>query len=103
MFLAGHGFWLRTHILSQFRLLSHQIPDFDRLKAGYKQASNMKLNSLLGLLGLVAGRNDDLFNYGPNYVDEDGANSFGQPDWEDVSCDNINTCVRVFASMYMDV
>jgi hypothetical protein len=53
---------------------------------------------LLGLLSLttagVFGNNDDLFNYGKKFLDEGGRNSYPQTEWDAVTCDDIDECVR---------
>jgi hypothetical protein len=41
----------------------------------------------------VVGRDDDIFNYGSQTVTRDGRMSFGQPEWKDVTCSTIDTCV----------
>lgn len=51
----------------------------------------------LGVLSLatsVLGVNDDLFNYGSTFIDENGRNSYSQDEWDAVSCSNVNICVR---------
>lgn len=44
------------------------------------------------------GRNDDVFNYGDSNTvevgpDNNGVRSFGQSNWQDVTCSDINSCV----------
>lgn len=46
----------------------------------------------------VTGRNDDLFNYGSDTQTEGGRESFGQPDWMDVTCSDIEECVSAVFS-----
>lgn len=50
---------------------------------------------VLGLFGVVAveGNDSDLFNYGFSDKRENGARSFGQKNWEDVTCSNLDSCV----------
>lgn len=47
---------------------------------------------LLAIQGVVA-NNDDLFNYGMDTFDDDEGESFGQPEWDEVSCDDLDECV----------
>jgi hypothetical protein len=62
----------------------------------------MSYSQLLVLLTLVVvcidGRNDDVFNYAMENKDDsgpdsDGVRSFGQPSWDEVECDDVDTCV----------
>lgn len=56
-----------------------------------------KRQNWLGVLTLAAaalGINDDLFNYGTTFIDENGRNSFPQDEWDAVSCADVEVCVR---------
>lgn len=45
-------------------------------------------------------RNDDLFHYGRDtFEDDQGRRNFGQPDWSDVTCDDLETCVRSYVRL----
>lgn len=60
--------------------------------------SNAFILSLLLIAPLSAsGSNDDLFNYGNDNIVEDGDRSYGQPDWGDVTCSDIEDCVRLIS------
>jgi len=44
---------------------------------------------------IAEGNNRDLFNYGMDDTRENGARSFGQPNWDEVTCSNEDTCVSL--------
>ena len=46
-------------------------------------------------IAIVEGRNDDLFNYGEEDTVENGFRSFGQLNWNEVTCDDVKTCVSL--------
>jgi len=53
----------------------------------------------VGLASFVHANNVDLFNYG--YEDESivgGGTSYGQRNWDQVTCDNLSTCVSKVTS-----
>ena len=41
----------------------------------------------------VSARNDDLFNYGFDTFDDEEGESFGQPEWDEVTCSDLDECV----------
>lgn len=45
----------------------------------------------------------DLFNYGMDYERENGSDSWGQPDWDEVECNNIEDCVSSLCLNYCDL
>jgi hypothetical protein len=51
------------------------------------------VKSVVAVVALLAtaivARNDDLFNYGMDTID----NNFGQPEWGDVTCSDLDECV----------
>jgi hypothetical protein len=55
----------------------------------------MKLSFVFILVALVGANNVDEFNYG--YDDESipGGQSYGQPNWGRVTCDNLGVCVSI--------
>jgi hypothetical protein len=81
--------------LSHFLSIARPIQLARRAKTSIVMSLPSK--SLLGLLSwttvVVLGNNDDLFNYGAKFLDEGGRNSFPQPEWDAVTCDDIDVCV----------
>jgi hypothetical protein len=60
--------------------------------------SHYKLTLILSVFLAVEGRNDDVFNYGNDNTVEygpssNGVRSFGQMNWQDVTCSDRATCV----------
>ena len=54
---------------------------------------------LAALLLLAFGQNDDLFTYG----ETDEANRvYGPRDWNQVGCDDLDTCVSVFKTIRLE-
>lgn len=54
--------------------------------------------SLLLVLATAQANNNDRFNYGFSDVDISGGTDYGQQNWGDVSCDDLQVCVSY--SMY---
>lgn len=53
------------------------------------------LHLWLLLLTATLGFNDDLFNYGESDLDN---RNYGPEDWDQVTCDDVTTCVSLFCS-----
>lgn len=62
-----------------------------RLQIMTTRALTVMMKVLLLLLSSVTAQNDDLFNYGST-----NGRNFGPEDWDQVACDDLETCVRSY-------
>ena len=59
----------------------------------HKKANMRFVCAAVLLLAAAEANNHDLFNYGFSDNDIDGGTDFGQQNWGEVSCDDLETCV----------